>query len=96
MLGRQNKNLILRLLKVNNDPIYHIVVTRKRSKGTSRLDRVGSISPRRKISVLKLDYNKLNKYLIEYNVKITESVAKALNLDDNMIDKLRKVDVRQN
>jgi len=90
MLGRQNKNLILRLLKFNNEPIYHIVVTRKRSKGTSRLDRIGSISPRTKISVLKLDYRKLNKYLVEKNVKITESVAKVLNLDYNILKKLRK------
>lgn len=85
MLGRQNKDLILRLLKVNNEPIYHIVVTRKRSKSTARLDRIGSISPRTKISMLKIDHKKLNKYLMLKNVKMTPCVAKVLNLDVNIL-----------
>jgi ribosomal protein S16 len=73
MLGRQQKNLTIRLLKITEDPIYHIVVTRKRSKNTSRIDRLGVLSPRFPITILKIDIKKLHKYLVEKEIKISKS-----------------------
>jgi len=83
MLGRLNQQLIIRLLKVTNAPYYHIIVTRKRSAGVSRLDRIGSIAAHAPYSWVKVDFNKLQKYLLEKNVKIAQSVVNVFGLDLN-------------
>jgi hypothetical protein len=70
MVGRQNKNLVLRLLKCTNTPHYQIVVVKKRSTGVSRLDRIGSIASPAPYAWLKIDLIKLSKYLVEKNIKI--------------------------
>lgn len=81
MLGRQNKNIVIRLLKVTEPPVYHIIVTRKRSKSNARIDRIGSIASKKPYAFLKLDIKKLTKYLLEKNVTIAATVWKYLNLD---------------
>jgi hypothetical protein len=90
MLGRQNKNLVIRLVKVTEPPVYHIVVARKRSKPLSRLDRIGSIAVRTPYTFLKLDIQKLTKYLREKNVTIAAVVWKYLNLDVHIVKNLKK------
>lgn len=80
MLGRKNKELVIRLLKVTEPPVYHIIVTRKRSQANSRIDRIGSIAAKSPYSFLKLDLNKLRKYLMEKNVTITSTVWQYLNV----------------
>jgi hypothetical protein len=82
MLGRLNKELIIRLIKTGNARSYDIIVTRKRSAGDSRLDKIGSVTTHAPYSWVKVDFNKLQKYLLEKNVKIATSVAKILGLDD--------------
>ncbi len=86
MLGRQNKNLVLRMLKVPlksfSRPVYQIVLARKRSKPTSRLDKVGILAYKKPYSFLKIDIRKLNKYLVNRNVKVAQNVWKVLGLDD--------------
>ena len=81
MLGRKNKDLVIRLLKITEPPVYHIIVTRKRSKANSRIDRIGSIAAKKPYAFLKLDIKKLTKYLMEKNVTIAATVWKYLNLD---------------
>jgi hypothetical protein len=86
MLGRENKHFIVRLLKVPlksfGTPVYHIVVAKKRSKPTSRLDRLGSVAFKKPYSFLRIDITKLTKYLLNKNVKIANNVWKVLGLDD--------------
>lgn len=85
MVGRQNKNLVLRLLKCTNTPHYQIVVVKKRSTGVSRLDRIGSIASPAPYAWLKIDLIKLSKYLVEKNIKISISVAKVFGLDKGLV-----------
>jgi len=85
MLGRQNKNFIIRLLKIGEKPIYHIIVTRKRSKAISRLDRIGSVASKAPYAFVKLDFKKLNQYLLQKEVKIAATVWKVLNLDLSLL-----------
>lgn len=81
MLGREKNNLVIRLLKITEPPIYHIIVTRKRSKANSRIDRIGSIASIKPYAFLKIDIKKLTKYLLEKNITIAATVWKYLNLD---------------
>jgi ribosomal protein S16 len=81
MLGRRNKDLIIRLIQITPKPTYHIIVTRKRSKATSRLDCIGYVKPRTNIAYIRLDITKLTKYLVQKNVKLSATFWKVLNLD---------------
>lgn len=81
MLGRQKKNFIIKLIKKNSLRSYDIVLSRKRSSPVSRLDRIGHVSPHDSFSWMKLDVDKLRKYLLENNVKIAITVVKLLGLD---------------
>jgi len=81
MLGRQNNNIIVRLLKINENPLYHIIITRKRSKATSRLDLIGYVGQKKNYTFLKIDFTKLTKYLCTKNIHFSKAVLNLLNLD---------------
>lgn len=101
MLGRQNKNLVIKLLKGKlkkgdtDKYIYYIILTKKRSKTNSRLDKVGTVGYRRSYCYLKLDLKKLTKYLVDKRVKITTSVWKVLGFGDYYILFKNKRNVRK-
>jgi len=61
--GRQNKLLVIRFIKVNN--IHHIVVTKKRSHSTARLDCIGKIGEHKPYTFCRINFTKLTKYLLE-------------------------------
>lgn len=79
MTGRKNKLLVIRLLKVNN--IHYIVVTKQHSRGISRLDSIGKIGQHCTYAFCRIDFKKLNKYLIEKNIMFTSAFAKIMGLD---------------
>jgi hypothetical protein len=90
MVTKQNKNkdLVIRLLKGSlkrrdrSKNIYYIVVAKRRSKQTSRLDKLGTVAYRECYSFLKIDIKKLTKYLVDKNVKIAKNVWKVLGYND--------------
>lgn len=77
--GRQNKLLIIRFIKVNN--IYHIVVTKKRSHSTARLDCIGKIGQHKPYTFCRINFTKLTKYLLEKNVLFSTPFAKFMGID---------------
>jgi len=83
MLGREQKRLTVRLLKVTHEPVYHIIVTRKRAKPSSRLDRLGSWAPKNTISILRMDIKKLTKFFLLTNLTISLQVWKILTMRCN-------------
>ena len=101
MLGRQNKNYVIKLLKgklKRRDTykyIYYIVLTKKRSKTNSRLDKIGTVGHRSTYCYLKIDLKKLNKYLIDKRVQITKSVWKVLGFGDYYIQIDKKKDKKK-
>ena len=70
-LGNSVKKLEFKILKVSkncNIPMYHIVISRKRSGSKSRLDKVGffHFAKRyyKKTRLLALDFKKIKNYVL--------------------------------
>lgn len=70
-LGHSVKKLEFKIIKVSknrNIPTYHIVISRKRSGSTSRLDKVGffhfATKFYKKIRLLGLDFKKIKNYIL--------------------------------
>jgi hypothetical protein len=77
--GRQNKLLVIRFIKVNN--IHHIVVTKKRSHSTARLDCIGKIGEHKPYTFCRINFTKLTKYLLEKNILFSIPFAKFMGID---------------
>ena len=70
-LGQSVKKLEFKILKIsknNKIPLYHIVISRKRSGSNSRLDKVGFFhfakTYYQKTRLLGLDFNKIKNYIL--------------------------------
>jgi ribosomal protein S16 len=89
MLGRENKNLIIRLLRSDTrKTVYHIIVTRKRTDGQARQDSIGRfVIINENMAYLKIDIKKLNFYLHK-NIRISTAFAKILGIDNALITSL--------
>jgi len=78
MSGRQNKNLVIRLIKKTTH--HEIVVARKRSAATARYDRIGTIGTRNAYNIVLVDFNKLSRYVRDKHILITLPVMKILRI----------------
>jgi ribosomal protein S16 len=85
MKGRENQRLTIRLLRQSTQKtVYHIVVSRIRTDGNSRLDSLGKlVLINGTNSYLKLDMNLLNYYLYK-NISFSKSFAKVIGMDEIM------------
>jgi len=77
----RNKTLVIRLLREKHNRTLNLVLTQKRSKGTSRLDSFGVISRQRCYSFFKVNILKFYKYLLINHVYISAEVLQRLNLE---------------
>jgi len=80
-VSHRNKTLVIRLLKEKQNRSYHLVLTRKRSKGTSRLDSFGIVGRQRQFAYLKLNLLRFARALQQQEVYISTEVLKLLNID---------------
>ncbi len=88
MLGRQQKNLIIRLVKLkNNNTVYHIIITRKRSHGKSMLDKIGefTIIPAKQYAYLKINRKKLSTYLY-HGITMSKAFLKVIGIESNILE----------
>lgn len=81
----KDKILVIRLTKFNvKTSSYDIIVTKKMTKGSARLDRLGRYSFHlNNRGLLQIDMVKLNKYAMQ-NVYFSLSVLKLLGYNQNI------------
>jgi hypothetical protein len=86
MLGRQNKELIVRLFRYQPTTsktytTYYLFIAKKKSIGHSRIDSLGKLVYRKNYALLKLNLNKLNFYLTYMNLSFSEPAGHVIFLD---------------
>lgn len=82
MLGRQNKNLVVRFITTKDKSVYHVIVTRKRSNPQSSKYKIGVVYKKdRVLSVIKLDLKKLHYLLMSAKITFSCSVFKLFNIE---------------
>lgn len=82
MKGRLKNQLMFRALKIipnakyNELSSYKLVIARVRAKSMARMDSVGTVERHSNLSFIKLDLNKMIKYLKQGRIKMSCSMFK--------------------
>jgi hypothetical protein len=96
MKGRLKNQLMFRALKLNPNAKYNelssykLVIARVRAKSMARMDSVGTVERQSNLSFIKLDLNKMIKYLKQGRIKMSCSMFKFFSKRKMNYNSLRK------
>jgi len=88
--AHRNKTLVIRLLREKNNRSIHLILSKKRSKGTSRLNSFGVFGQQRYFTLLKINLLKIYWFLAHKEAYISTEALEILNISLPFFQKTKR------